>query len=194
MGCVHGWLDWRRNGWTVWWLTCTHLLHGMMFNSSSPSAAYMCQRIGWALVQIMACCLFSAMPLSKPMLAYCQLDPKNKLQWNFNQNSTIFIQENTFENVVCKMVTICSGRDEFNSWGTASNCIPPGDTHKYTCIDSYWAIVNSDGSGHESINFLITLVIAKQLFKIWVVFYTFVKNMHSCHISKLYSLVQNQIW
>ena len=27
----------------------------------------------------------------------------NKLQWNFNWNSYIFIQENAFENVVCEM-------------------------------------------------------------------------------------------
>ena len=30
------------------------------------------------------------------------------LQWKFNQNSTIFIQENAFENVVCKMAAILS--------------------------------------------------------------------------------------
>ena len=43
-------------------------------NSSPPSAAYMCQWIGSALVQIMAWSLFGAKPLSKPMLRYCQLD------------------------------------------------------------------------------------------------------------------------
>ena len=42
---------------------------------SPPSAAYMRQWIGPALVQIMACRLFGAKPLSKPMLDYCQLDP-----------------------------------------------------------------------------------------------------------------------
>ena len=31
----------------------------------------------------------------------------NKLQWNFNRNSNIFIKENTFENVVCEMASIC---------------------------------------------------------------------------------------
>ena len=42
---------------------------------SSPSnAAYMHQWIGSALVKIMACRLFGAKPLSKPMLGYCQLD------------------------------------------------------------------------------------------------------------------------
>ena len=32
----------------------------------------------------------------------------NKLQWNFNRNSNIFIEENTFENVVCEMLPISS--------------------------------------------------------------------------------------
>ena len=33
---------------------------------------------------------------------------RNKFQWNFNQNSNISIQENAFENVVCKMASILS--------------------------------------------------------------------------------------
>ena len=33
----------------------------------------------------------------------------NELQWNFNRNSNIFIQENAFENVVCEMASICLG-------------------------------------------------------------------------------------
>ena len=32
----------------------------------------------------------------------------NKLQWNFNRNSHIFIQENTLQNVVCEMASILS--------------------------------------------------------------------------------------
>ena len=47
----------------------------LFINSSPPSAAYMHQWIGSALIQIMACCLFSAKPLPKPMLCCCQLDP-----------------------------------------------------------------------------------------------------------------------
>ena len=43
-------------------------------NSSPPSAAYMCQSFWTALVQITACRLFGAKPISKPMLGYCQLD------------------------------------------------------------------------------------------------------------------------
>ena len=43
----------------------------LQLNSSPPSAAYMRQWIRPALVQIMACCLFGAKPLSKLMLEYC---------------------------------------------------------------------------------------------------------------------------
>ena len=33
---------------------------------------------------------------------------ENKLQWDFNRNSNIFIQENAVQNVVCKMASILS--------------------------------------------------------------------------------------
>ena len=52
-------------------------------NSSPPSAAYMRQWIGSALVQIMACRLFGAKPLSKPMLGYYQLDPWEQISMKF---------------------------------------------------------------------------------------------------------------
>ena len=42
---------------------------------SPPNAAYMRRWSGSALVQIMACRLFGAKSLSKPMLGYCQLEP-----------------------------------------------------------------------------------------------------------------------
>ena len=44
-----------------------------------PSDAYMCQYNILTLVQIMACHLFSAKPLSDPMLPYCQLNPEEHL-------------------------------------------------------------------------------------------------------------------
>ena len=34
--------------------------------------------------------------------------PRNKLQWNYNRNSCIFIQENVFECVVCDMSAVLS--------------------------------------------------------------------------------------
>ena len=81
-----------------------HYQHQNSCNSSPPSAAYMGQLIGSVLVQIMACRLFGAKPLPAPMLVYCLLDPQEKIQWNLNQNTKLFIRENAFEkNVVCEM-------------------------------------------------------------------------------------------
>ena len=34
--------------------------------------------------------------------------PGSKLQWNFNRNSNIFIEEKTIENVVCEILFISS--------------------------------------------------------------------------------------
>ena len=52
----------------------------------------------------MACCLLGTKP-SEPMLAYGQLDPNEHYSVKF-ELSNIFIQENTFQNVVCKMASI----------------------------------------------------------------------------------------
>ena len=53
-----------------------------------------------------ACHLAGAKPLSEPMMEYCSLDLGNKFQWKFHPNTTIFIQENAFENVVWEMAVI----------------------------------------------------------------------------------------
>ena len=49
------------------------------------------------------CRLVGANPLSEHML---DSKVRNKFQWNLKQNLYIFIQENTFENVVCEMAAI----------------------------------------------------------------------------------------
>ena len=74
----------------LWWIA-DELLRAITagsFNSSPPSAAYMRQWIGSALIKIMACHLFGAKPLSKPMLGYCQLESWNKFQLKFYRNTT----------------------------------------------------------------------------------------------------------
>ena len=40
----------------------------------------------------------------------------NKLQWNFNRNSNIFIEENTVENVVCEILFISSRPQCVKEW------------------------------------------------------------------------------
>ena len=57
--------------------TCFTKIWGIIWgiiNSLRPSAAYMHQQSMPSLVQIMACHLDGAKPLSEPMLEYCQLD------------------------------------------------------------------------------------------------------------------------
>ena len=56
------------------WMS-THIGRQIVFNSCPPTAAYMRQCIGSALVQILACRLFGAKPLPKPVLGYCKLEP-----------------------------------------------------------------------------------------------------------------------
>ena len=74
-------------------------------NIYPPSAAYIRQWIGPALVQIMA---------PRHYLKQCWMIVNwtlgNNLQWNLNQNTIFFIHENTFENVVREMVAIFPGR------------------------------------------------------------------------------------
>ena len=63
-----------------------------------------CQQSRSSLFQLMAWC-FDSMPFSKTN-ADCQLDSRNKLQWNLNENTSIFIQENVFENVTWNKAAI----------------------------------------------------------------------------------------
>ena len=49
-----------------------------LIDSYSSSAAYIRQCIGLTLVQIIACRRFGAKPLSKSVLLYCPLDPKER--------------------------------------------------------------------------------------------------------------------
>ena len=59
-------------------------------------------------LQIMACRLFGAKPLPEPLLAYCQVDPVEHILLKFHLKSNVFMLENWFENVICKMMAILS--------------------------------------------------------------------------------------
>ena len=74
----------------------------LSFNSSPPSAAYMCQWTGSSLVQVMAWRLFAAKPFYEPMLPYCRLDSGKHISGKFELKFYLFIQENAFEIVVCQ--------------------------------------------------------------------------------------------
>ena len=48
--------------------------------------AYICHLTGSSLIQAMDCRLCGTKPLPEPMLTYCQLDVRYKLQGNLNRN------------------------------------------------------------------------------------------------------------
>ena len=101
-----------RRSWCKWialyiWISGSSV-HCHYLNSSPPSSAYMSQRIGATLVQIMACRLFGAKPLSKRMLGYCQLNPLKLTSVKFESKYKLFIHENARESVVCEMTAILS--------------------------------------------------------------------------------------
>ena len=73
-------------------------------NSSPPSAAYIRQWIGSALVQVMACRLFGAKPLPEPMLTCCQLDSWEQISVKFELEFYQFHSRKCikFEIIVCQ--------------------------------------------------------------------------------------------
>ena len=78
-------------------------------NSLRLSHEYMHQKTRPSLIQIMAWCLTGTKPLFEPMLEYTVNWTLGKnFQRNFNQNITVFIQENAFENVICKVSSLLS--------------------------------------------------------------------------------------
>ena len=54
-------------------------------------------------VQIMACRVFGASASPESIQSYNEFDPLNKIQWKLIENTKYPIQENDFENYVCKM-------------------------------------------------------------------------------------------
>ena len=81
----------------------SHLL--IMKLTHLPLVPHIYRSIGSALVQVLACRLFS-------MLNYCQLDPGEQISMKFERKYKLFIHENAFENAVCEMAAICSGEYE----------------------------------------------------------------------------------
>ena len=75
-----------------------------------------------SLGQIMACCLTGTSHYLNQCWDIVNWTLRDKLKWNLNRNSHIFIQENAFENVVWKMAAILSRPQCVNLW--AADTIP----------------------------------------------------------------------
>ena len=80
-------------------------------NCLEESGLFRAWSISWILTRwggVMHICMSK---LSQYMNQCCHIVYwilRSKLQWNYNRNSYIFIQENVFENVVCEIVAILS--------------------------------------------------------------------------------------
>ena len=85
MGLAHG--DININSISVWWSAFPSKAWDNvqldLFNSSPPSATYMCQWTWSSLNHITACRLFGAKPLPEPMLVYCRLDSWEQISVKF---------------------------------------------------------------------------------------------------------------
>ena len=95
----------------------------LAYSLSPPSAAYMRQWTGPALVQVMACRLFSAKPLPQPTLAYCQLDSWEQISVKFESEFYNFDSRKCIWK--CRRPEwrpFCPGGDELNQfkWTIAS--------------------------------------------------------------------------
>ena len=115
-------------------------------NKSPPSVAYMRQWIGSALDKIMACRLSAPSHYLNQCWVIVDWTLRNKLLWNFNQNTNTVIHTNASEIIVCEMAAILSRGIWVNNWPWPSSCssIPPGlppdpSTSQPTC-GSPWAV------------------------------------------------------
>ena len=77
--------------------------HKSAFKSSPPSATYIHRWIWSELVQIMACHLDGAKPLSELMLTYYQLDHKEHISMKFYLKFKCLHSRNAFEHAVCQI-------------------------------------------------------------------------------------------
>ena len=55
----------------------------ILFNLLRPSEVYVWQQTEPSLVQVVACHLFGAKPVSEPMMIYCQLNPKECISMKY---------------------------------------------------------------------------------------------------------------
>ena len=67
--------------------------HVFVIKSVPPSAAYLRQWAGSALVQIMACRLYGTKPLSEPMTQYCSLDPSEQYSVKYQSEYKTFYSQ-----------------------------------------------------------------------------------------------------
>ena len=158
------------------------------------------QWIGSALVQITACRLFGAKPLSETMLGYCQPDLRNKLQWNFNQITKLSIHENAYKISSLKRRPFVQGGDElilisrmprchtallrWSRWFGFEMALVLDFRHPIDFAIWFWSLVFMKGACARSLNMQIRL---------WFDWSLSIQN-NKCDRKIIHILYYNQNW
>ena len=93
-----------------------------------------------SLVQIMACFLFGAKPLSERMLHIVNWTLVSESHWNLSQNVAFFIQENGVEISFTKMTSILSRSQGVNALNVSFVMHPPSRFTWRLSNDAFWLL------------------------------------------------------
>ena len=118
-------------------------------NPSPPSAAYMRQWTGSALVQVMA----------------VNWTLRNKLQWKFNHNTKFFIHKNASENIIYQMATILS-RGKWVQYNFLMIKIIQNGQWYLVKFDGIFSANNEQDQKHFSL-----LIKRHTVYQCWLIFY-----------------------
>ena len=102
-----------------------HMMTSSLLNSSPPSATFMLQWIGSALVQIMVCSLYGAKPLSKPF--YCKCSEYKEIHLHF-----LFFLNTEMAQVI--EILLCEGQEAVNLISQYHGCWWPGNVRTSAII------------------------------------------------------------
>ena len=105
----------------------------LCFNSLRPSDAYMRRQTNHHWFREWLVAWTAPSHYLNQCLNIVNSTLRNKLQWNFNRNSNIFIQENVLENGVCEMASILSRPQCVNSFMLFLRCLFTG-TGEIACL------------------------------------------------------------
>ena len=109
-------MGWERSKWD-----CLYSGTGGWFEGGLSFLVSVCHSLGyWTLFgglsrsrstldQVMAWHLIGAKPLPEPMLIYCQLDTRNRLQWNLNKIKHFSVKKLLLKMLSAKCQPFCSG-------------------------------------------------------------------------------------
>ena len=134
-----------------------HCIISRNLNSLRPSDTYICQHDIPTLLQIMACRLFGAKPLSEPMPPYCRLNHKKYI--SVKSSLKFSFRKFRFEMAPAKWRPLCLGLNVLNNKGVASWYLGPHFTGflRYRAYTTYlsliltWRVISNNSMGSRNI-------------------------------------------